>query len=123
MLSLGDRKGTTTMRKVEATMVKAIEDRKSKRVGHDEVVVSYPVAEWRYRGNLVAFYSYPDDRLVLSDAGWKTTTTKSRLNAAAHGLGWNMFHLWQADWDWFWNVKGDDKVRWPGTLRLYTTDK
>ena len=77
-----------TMRVIEKRMTQAIKDRESLKAHNDEVTMWPSLSEWHLHGHRIATYDHRTGALTLEDAGWKTVTTKSRLNAAAHGLGW-----------------------------------
>jgi len=93
------------MRKVEAVMIQAIRDLignadfcgSYKRIGNTEVRQWHDgpshtpgyrrVIEVRLHGNTIA-HVYPDiSRIFVRDCGWRTATTKSRLNAILGALG------------------------------------
>lgn len=48
---------------------------------------------------------YPNGKIVLNTGGWKSVTTKARMNQASnqYGLG---FQVYQENWDWFVDVDG-----------------
>lgn len=48
---------------------------------------------------------FSDEKIILNTGGWKTATTKARMNAMAHAfdLGFSVF---QKDWNWFIKFKG-----------------
>ena len=43
---------------------------------------------------------FNSDEIVLNTGGWKTNTTKARMNQASnvYGLG---YRVYQKDWEWF----------------------
>lgn len=49
---------------------------------------------------------HADGRLFVTDAGWRTTTTKDRLNRL---LG---LQVWQRDWAWFYSWEGGIEQDW-----------
>ena len=49
--------------------------------------------------NIIASVNWTTNCIAVSDAGWQTTTTKSRLNALLQGLG-NRARIWQKDFIW-----------------------
>jgi len=51
----------------------------------------------RLYGNAIAWSE--NDKLILSDCGWQTVTTKDRLNAVLTLL--NKGHIFQKDFEWF----------------------
>ena len=86
------------MRKIESLMVQAISDRRCFSKGNTKVVIhhgnmikgysDYGKEEARVylHGNHIATYDLNSKELKVSNAGWRTVTTKSRLNAIINGL-------------------------------------
>ena len=53
-----------------------------------------------YRGCAV-FSEYPKKgKVVLDTCGWRTNTTKTRMNQAANQFGIPV-HVFQKDWEWY----------------------
>lgn len=48
---------------------------------------------------------YPNGRIDLDTGGWRTPTTKTRMNQASHQLGLG-FLVWQKDWEWYVDIDG-----------------
>ena len=69
------------MRKIESLMVQAIKDGRDWKSSNTEVITSPAVAHVYLHDNLIAKYNYCNETLSISNAGWRTNTTKSRLNA------------------------------------------
>ena len=104
------------MRKIEREMIQAIIDLKGKpnslwnqyqgwskantlvRRGRNDV--TDPCSEVYLHGNHIATY-FDDGRLKINHQGWRTNTTKSRLNALIkHVLG-DMSGIYQKNFNWF----------------------
>ena len=51
----------------------------------------------RYQDTDVVIFK-ADGTIVLNSGGWRTTTTKSRMNAALNGTGWR---VWQDGGQWY----------------------
>ena len=93
------------MRKIENDMVAAIRSRNNYR--NDNTVVEqgeHGYAEVRLHGRRIARLNYQNGILELSDCGYRTATTKSRLNAlldaftnTGGGQG-----IYQHGGKWFW---------------------
>ena len=88
------------MRKIESEMQAAIVERRDWYKANTTVSVdSEGNTDVRLHNNLIATISNNGD-LKLSSCGWKTTTTKSRLNAILdcffHNLG-----VFQKDFVWY----------------------
>lgn len=67
------------MRVIEKKMVNAFMNNINTRSGNDKVIANNGITTWYYHGNPIAEKSI--DGTALSNCGWNTTTTKSRLNA------------------------------------------
>ena len=104
------------MRKVEGNMVAAIRSRKDFRGGNTVVEQGEPgtgYAEVRLFGNRIARLNYVNGLIELTDCGYQTATTKSRLNAlldaftnTGGGQG-----IYQRDFNWYWK-QGEE---WDGS--------
>ncbi len=89
------------MRKIESDMVHAIKRGKNWKSGNTEVFVNNHGCALVYlHGNLIATVGW--NRLQLFDGGWRTATTKSRLNAIINGLcdGFTQ-SVYQHKFEWF----------------------
>ena len=93
------------MRKVESNMVAAIRSRKNLRCGNTVVEQGESgYAEVRLFGNRIAQLNYINGLIELSDCGYRTATTKSRLNVlldsftnTGGGQG-----IYQRRHEWYW---------------------
>ena len=99
------------MRKIEQQMLKAIKERRDWRSDNTEVqVVSFPHnganidrIYVRLHGSTIAIIT--PDEVDISDCGWQTPTTKSRLNAL---LGnYCNAGIYQRNHTWYCRVDGD----------------
>lgn len=94
------------MRKIEEAMVRAIEVRSSWGQSNTQVIVSsaldHDLIRVYLHDNLICdLHVYQSWFLVRFDhCGWLTNTTKSRLNAIAHHLGFDPIR--QIDGEWYW---------------------
>jgi hypothetical protein len=102
------------MRVVEQRMIQAIKDHKDFHAGNTKVEwidhcnCNTPPehcdrCEVRFHNNLIATINFRSGAMQLFNAGWKTNTTKSRLNALLHefvGSGWSIY---QHKWRWLWS--------------------
>jgi len=93
------------MRKIELQMNEAITASKDWRCDNTEVVNEDGVSIVKLHGNKIA--EVGDTWLRLFDGGWRTTTTKSRLNAIlrVHGNGEGVF---QKNFEWFMSTAEGD---------------
>lgn len=61
------------------------------KVSHGKMVVMYhdtPVV------------TFDDDHIILNSGGWKTATTKTRLNQASSQFNLG-YYIYQKNWQWF----------------------
>ena len=77
------------MRQIEQNLINAIRERK-KAWSQDNTTISYNENTETYdvflHGNKIASIDYDDREVRLSSCGWRTNTTKSRLNAILTAL-------------------------------------
>ena len=90
------------MRKIETLMNSAIST-KSDWSNTNTSVEYHPsenLSEVRLHGHLIAWYDHKENTLGISNCGWETNTTKSRLNAILttfyRGVG-----IFQKNYQWF----------------------
>ena len=69
------------MRKIEAAMVNAVNNGRDWHSSNTSVDVTDYGITIRLHGNKIAELDHEAQILWITDAGWQTTTTKSRLNA------------------------------------------
>ena len=108
---------------IRAAMANASSDGRIMQCGNTEVrhvhhgiahtAGYYREVEVRLFGNLIAVVEPDLSRIRLSDCGYRTTTTKSRLNALL-----SVFvpgeRIWQSDWRWYSNQgEWDGQDEWP----------
>jgi len=100
------------MRKIESQMLRAIALKVPYwHSGNTEVETTtdnegYTVSSVSLHGHTIAEVS--DSIILISDCGWQTSTTKSRLNAIlrelAPGAG-----VYQKNWEWFLDADGETR--------------
>jgi hypothetical protein len=100
------------MRKIESDMVAAIRSRSDFR-GNNTVVdqSGNGYGEVRLFGNRIARFSYVNGIIEFEDAGYRTATTKSRLNALISAFTKPGQGIYQRDFDWYWQ----DGQEWDGS--------
>ena len=87
------------MRKIEELMIQAIRLGKNFERDNTKVVhLEDGQCNVLLHGNHIA--AITEQRLILSHAGWRTPTTKSRLNAILNGLGVDD-RIYQSKGIWF----------------------
>ena len=90
------------MRKIEREMIQAIIDRRNWKKANTEVE-AHPSGNNEMRvflhGNNIA--SYKDGNLYINHCGWRTNTTKSRLNALIQFVLGGLSGIYQKDFEWY----------------------
>ena len=94
------------MRKIEAAMVNAVNNGLDWHSGNTSVDVTDHGITVRLHGNKIAQLDPELNCLWVTDAGWQTTTTKSRLNALLQGVT-QRGHIYQKDFIWYLERGGD----------------
>lgn len=90
-----------TMRKIETLMIDAIRDRRDWQSGNTSVDQTDHGAVVRLFGNVIARVEHEESRVFITDAGWQTATTKSRINAILSVLTNGRGHIYQQRFLWF----------------------
>jgi len=94
------------MRKIEEAMVEAVREHQPWKQANTQVTVAsaldHDLIRVYLHDNLICdLHVYQSWFLVRFDhCGWLTNTTKSRLNAIAHHLGFDPIR--QIDGEWYW---------------------
>ena len=100
------------MRKIEREMIQAIIDRKSFNKANTSVSIEYAgtmldhykdaYMSIKLHGNEIAKYYYNKDNtpLYINHCGWKTVTTKSRLNALIQHVQGGLSGIYQKNFEW-----------------------
>lgn len=102
------------MRKIESDMVAAIRSRQNYRNSNTVVDQADPengYGEVRLFGNRIARFNYISGIIEFEDAGYRTETTKSRLNALIGAFTKPGQGIYQRDFDWYWQ----DGQEWDGS--------
>lgn len=87
------------MRKIERLMNAAITDGRNFSSGNTTVTHEDGVAIVTLHGNKIA--EVGDNFVTIFDGGWKSSTTKSRLNAILREHGIHGECVFQRNWNWF----------------------
>ncbi len=91
------------MRQIEKEMNHAIRVQKSYfSKGNTAVRTSHDGIEYQIylHNNLIGSYNHPKRELTIFDGGWRSNTTKSRLNALLDGFSYGL-RVFQKDFEWF----------------------
>ena len=92
------------MRKIERLMNKAITNQKDWKMDNTEVISFTNSSDIYLHGNLIARIG--ETWIELFDGGWRTATTKSRLNAILSEHGCPGEYVFQKNFQWFVNYEG-----------------
>ena len=87
------------MRKIEKLMNIAIKNNTDWRMSNTEVTNNDGVSTVYLHGNKIA--EIGDAFVRIFDGGWRTNTTKSRLNAILEGNGCDGDKVFAKNFDWF----------------------
>lgn len=87
------------MRVIENQMCNAIQNSKDWKSDNTEVINVDGVSEVYLHGNLIA--KVDETTIVLYDGGYRSNTTKSRLNAILNRFGHNFDGVFQKKFEWF----------------------
>lgn len=101
------------MRKVESDMVAAIRSRSNYRKGNTVVEQVDPengYGEVRLHGNRICRFNYDNGIIDIDDCGYRTNTTKSRINCLLNNFTKPGQGVYQKDFKWFWK----DGEEWDG---------
>lgn len=88
------------MRKIESQMIAAVLNGRDFKSGNTEVHNSDHGTIVRLHGNKIAQVDHKAQVIWITDAGWQTTTTKSRLNALLSGVA-GRGSIFQKDFVWY----------------------
>lgn len=90
------------MNKTESEMVALVKRKRDRRLGHTKVTVMPEGVAVSYRGNHIA--TVTDTEIRVKDCGWRTQTTKRRLNAMLRI--WTDTFIFQNRGVWYWYDNG-----------------
>lgn len=89
------------MRKIESQMCQAIHNNENWSSGNTQVVTNDTVSNVYLHGNLIA--TVTDTDMTIFDGGWRSNTTKSRLNALCQEFCISGECVFQKDFLWYVN--------------------
>ena len=109
------------MRKIEREMIQAIIDQRDFKKANTEVVQGLNRSDVYLHGHHIASYYHDGScSLMIANAGYKTRTTKSRLNVLIQFVHGGLSGLFQKNYDWFLKLptaSGDiQDFPWSGAL-------
>jgi len=91
---------TIIMRKIETEMVNAVKAGRDWHCANTSVDVTDHGIVVRLHGNKIARLDTEAHVLWVTDAGWQTSTTKSRLNALLQGVTGGRASIYQKAYVW-----------------------
>jgi nuclear transport factor 2 (NTF2) superfamily protein len=86
------------MRKITEEAVKAFFEGRNFKKSNTSVVKSEDEVLFKLHGNVIAIRN--SNGLFISDGGWKSNTTKERLNGILDRYR-NSIKIFQKNWEWF----------------------
>jgi len=60
---------------------------------------------------------FNQQKVILNSGGWKTITTKARMNQVSNQFGLG-FQVWQEDFKWFVRTPGGEVVRFEDGMEM-----
>lgn len=103
------------MRTIERDMIQAIiERRPSWTLANTRVECSEHSAQVFLHGHRIASYWFDSMQLFIADKGWKTRTTKSRLNALIKFVYGGNASIYQRQFNWFIKLPNQPVKEWFG---------
>lgn len=88
------------MRKITENSINAFFCDKDFSSGNMAVLADKQNTRLLLHGNCIATKDIRTGKIILSDCGWQTTTTKERLNGILDFL--NIGRIYQKDFTWYW---------------------
>ena len=108
------------MRKIEREMIQAIIDQRDYKKANTEVSQGLNRSDVYLHDHHIASYYHDSGELLIANAGWKTNTTKSRLNVLIQFVHGGLSGLYQKNFEWFLRLplqSGDTQdFPWSGAL-------
>ena len=87
------------MRKIERQMIQAIQENKDLKVANTEVISCSHVSDVYLHGNLIARIG--ETWMELFDGGYRSATTKSRINSLLSEFGIEGERIFSKNFEWF----------------------
>ena len=104
------------MRKIERLMNAAITEGKDFKMANTEVISCSNVSDVFLHGNLIARIG--ETWIELFDGGWRSNTTKSRLNAILSEHGCPGEGIFQKNFQWFFSSSQFGTIPFFSGMRL-----
>jgi hypothetical protein len=107
------------MRVVEKKMVTLVQQGEAGKASNNTKVLKHPhnpsIMGVTLFGKTIAHYNLAERRLLIRDAGFRTATTKSRINALLVGL-FPGYHIIQEKHEWYLHTTTNKKLPWTGQV-------
>lgn len=94
------------MRQIEKLMLRAVSDGNDFRRDNTDVSC-WNHLNWNVKLHNTVIAQRKDNIVVLSSGGWKTNTTKSRLNAILSHFGKGRISQEKGVWYWYYSGRGE----------------
>ena len=108
------------MRKIEREMIQAIIDQRPFNKANTRVEQELNHSNVYLHGHHIASYYHDSGDLLIANAGWKTNTTKSRLNVLIQFVHGGLSGLFQKNYQWYLRLPlrsgGTQDYPWSGAL-------
>lgn len=98
------------MKKITEITAKALREKKWKKLWNSEVLWWLTTRDYYLHNNLIAMYNPLRKTLWISDADWKTQTTKERLNWILQEF--KIGHIFQHKGKWYLSTVKDWIYEW-----------
>ena len=96
------------MRKLEQEMINAVRNNKNFRSSNTDVIIDGHIVKVYLHNNLIFAKNKRNGKVMYSNCGWETNTTKSRLNALGCNVRQKNYTWYNEDGSLFKNGKLSD---------------
>jgi len=96
------------MRKITELTAQAVVNKENFKCDNTKVVTERGISKVYLHNNLIAKYNHSRDKLSITHAGWKTNTTKERLNGLISTIRSGRDGISQSKGVWY--LKTNDKT-------------
>ena len=105
------------MRKIEEQMNRAIVNKNTWSNSNTQVIYNdnTDCSEIYLHGHKIAVYDHKNEAVKLNSFGYKTVTTKSRLNAILDEVKYGA-KVFQKNWDWYLSYNNQTVDFWDGVI-------
>ena len=104
------------MRKITELTAQAVVNKENFELSNTKVVTERGISKVYLHNNLIAKYNHSRDKLSITHAGWKTNTTKERLNGVIKTIRSGRDGVYQNKGVWYLKTNNDtisiDNEKW-----------